>query len=99
MNGVHDLGGMQGFGPIIPEKNEPAFHAPWEGRLVAIRRALIADGKLPSTLRPAIESLPATEYLGKSYYEHWYAAVVELSVQNRVATREEIASGKPAKDF
>jgi nitrile hydratase len=97
MNGVHDLGGMQGFGPIVPEKNEPVFHTVWEGRLVALRRALIAAGKLPGALRPAVESLPAAEYLSKSYYEHWYAAVVELLVQNRVATREEIASGKPAK--
>lgn len=98
MNGVHDLGGMQGFGPIVPEQNEPAFHAAWEGRLLAIRRALIAAGKLPAILRPVIESLPAAEYLTKSYYEHWYAAVVELLVENGVATREEIASGRPAKD-
>ena len=31
MNGVHDMGGMQGFGPVHPEKNEPVFHARWEG--------------------------------------------------------------------
>jgi len=97
MNGVHDLGGMQGFGPIVPEKNEPVFHAAWEGRLVAIRRALIAASKLPGNLRPAVESLPAADYLSMSYYERWYAAVVQVLVQNGVATREEIASGKPAK--
>lgn len=97
MNGVHDLGGMQGFGPVVPEQNEPVFHEPWEGRLVAIRRALIAAGKLPGILRPAIESLPAAEYLTKSYYEHWYAAMIELLVENGIATREEIASGAPAQ--
>lgn len=97
MNGVHDLGGMQGFGPIVPEKNEPVFHAAWEGRLSAIRRALIAGGKLPSTFRPAVESLPAADYLTKSYYELWYAAMVQMLVQRGVATREEIARGKPAK--
>ena len=97
MNGVHDLGGMQGFGPIVPERNEPVFHAAWEGRLVAIRRALNAAGKLPATLRPVIERLPPAEYLSRSYYELWYAAMVELLVQNGVATREEIAGGKPAK--
>src|SRR5215472_11114469 len=101
MNGVHDLGGMQGFGPIIPEKNEPVFHARWEGRLVAIRKALVTAGKLPGvsgSLRNGIETLPPAEYLSKSYYEHWYSAVVALLVQNGVATREEIASGKPAKN-
>jgi nitrile hydratase len=98
MNGVHDLGGMQCFGPIIPEKNEPVFHALWEGRLVAIRKTLIAGGKLPGTLRPVIESLPATDYLGRSYYEHWCEGVIELLVRNGVATREEIDSGKPVKN-
>jgi nitrile hydratase len=98
MNSVHDLGGMQGFGPIVPQKNEPVFHARWEGRLYAIRRALIPGAKLPGNIRPFLESLPAIEYLTMSYYERWYAAVVESLVQNRVATREEIASGRPAKN-
>ena len=40
MNGVHDMGGMQDFGPIQPEKNEPVFHESWEGRVLAMGRAL-----------------------------------------------------------
>ncbi len=39
MNGAHDLGGMMGFGPIDPEADEPAFHAPWEGRVLAMEIA------------------------------------------------------------
>jgi nitrile hydratase len=97
MNGIHDLGGMQGFGPIVPEKNESVFHAPWEGRLVAMRRAIAAAGKLPPVLRPVIESLPAEDYLRMSYYEKWYAAVVESLVAGGLVTREEITSSKPAK--
>ena len=31
MNGVHDMGGMQGFGKVEPEPNEPVFHSEWEG--------------------------------------------------------------------
>ncbi len=96
MNGVHDMGGMQGFGPIVPEKNEPVFHATWEGRLVAMRRAAAATGKLPPLLRPAIENIPAADYLRMSYYEKWYIAVVELLVAGGLVTREEIATGKPA---
>ncbi len=97
MNGIHDMGGMQGFGPIVAEKNEPVFHAPWEGRLMAMRSAIGATGKLPPLLRPAIESLPAEDYLRMSYYEKWYAAVVELFAASGLMTREEIATGKPAK--
>jgi nitrile hydratase subunit beta len=97
MNGVHDLGGMQGFGPIVPEKNEPVFHAPWEGRIVAIRRALIAAGKLPGSIRVGVERRPAAEYFSESYYEHWYAAIVQMLVEHGIATPEEISSGKSAK--
>lgn len=96
MNGAHDLGGMQGFGPVLPEKNEPVFHAAWEGRLVAIRRALIAAGKLPGSIRLGIERLPAAEYFSESYYEHWYASVVWMLIEHGVVTPEEISSGKPA---
>jgi nitrile hydratase len=98
MNGVHDLGGMQGFGPIVPEQNEPVFHAPWEGRVIALRRALAATGKLQPTLRPAIESLPPVDYLRMSYYEIWFAALVEMLVAGGLATHEEIATGRPATD-
>ena len=36
MNGIHDMGGMHGMGPIEPESNEPVFHEPWEGRVYAL---------------------------------------------------------------
>src|SRR4051812_30181032 len=98
MNGVHDMGGMQGFGPIQPEEGEPVFHARWEGRLMAIRRAIAATGKLNRRgVRPFIESLPAAEYLSSGYYEKWYVAVTEHLIASGVVTRQEIESGRPAK--
>jgi nitrile hydratase len=97
MNGVHDMGGMQGFGPIQPERDEPVFHAPWEGRVQAMRRALAATGKLSPSLRPFIETLPPADYLRMSYYEKWFAAMIEQLVAGGLVTREEIASGKPVK--
>ena len=44
MNGIHDMGGMDGFGTVEPEANEPVFHAPWEGRVLAMMRAMGAAG-------------------------------------------------------
>ena len=44
MNGVHDMGGMDGFGPVVPEKNEPVFHAEWERRMYGL--AMFADARL-----------------------------------------------------
>jgi nitrile hydratase len=96
MNGIHDMGGMQGFGPVTREADEPVFHEPWEGRVIAIRRAVEATGKLPPTLRPFIESLPAEDYLRLSYYEKWFAALLELLSAGGLISGEEVATGKPA---
>ena len=45
MNGIHDMGGMHGFGRVDREENEPVFHAKWEGRLLGISRHLAAMGR------------------------------------------------------
>jgi nitrile hydratase subunit beta len=97
MNGVHDMGGMHGMGPIVVEKNEPVFHAPWEARVIAMRRAVAFSGKLPVFLRPAIERITAADYLRMSYYEKWFTALVEQLIETGLATRAEIESGKPAE--
>jgi nitrile hydratase beta subunit len=97
VNGVHDMGGMQGMGPIVVEKNEPVFHARWEARVIAMRRLVVGSGKLRGNFRAAIESIPAAEYLRMSYYEKWFTALVEQLIASGLATRVEIDSGKPAK--
>jgi len=98
MNGVHDMGGMHGLGRIEVEENEPVFHEPWEGRVIAMRRATAATGKITLGLREAIENLPAADYLRMSYYQKWFASLVEQLVASGLATRGEIATGKAAED-
>ena len=36
MDGIHDLGGKQGFGPVRHTVDAPAFHAAWEKRVNAL---------------------------------------------------------------
>jgi nitrile hydratase len=71
MNGVHDMGGMHGFGQVTPEQNEPVFHAPWEGRIFGMRAQLSRFGGNIDMRRFAIESLRPDRYLRISYYERW----------------------------
>jgi nitrile hydratase len=98
MNGVHDMGGMQTFGPIRPEKNEPVFHARWEGRITAIWSALGALRKWNGDFgRQTRESLPPAEYLALDYHQLRYAQVVELLVSTGLVTRAEIERGKRAE--
>jgi len=98
MNGVHDMGGMQDFGPIRPEKTEPVFHARWEGRLQAIWSALGTVGKWNIDIgRQAREFLPPAEYLALNYYQLRYAQLVGLLAASGLATRTEIENGRSAK--
>jgi nitrile hydratase beta subunit len=99
MNGVHDMGGMHGMGPIRHEQNEPVFHAPWEGRVYAIDRALAAFGKWNiDAWRYHIETLPPADYLRMSYYEKWLAANEKRVVQYGLITVQELETGKPAPE-
>lgn len=97
MNGVHDMGGMHGMGPIQEEKNEPVFHEPWEGRVFALRRAMGAWGKWNiDVTRHEVELVPPADYLRMSYYERQFAAFLVLLAKRGFITPAEIEAGKPA---
>jgi nitrile hydratase beta subunit len=97
VNGIHDLGGMHGLGPIAPEKSEPVFHQPWEARVYAMVRAMGAWRKWNiDASRFQREQIPPAEYLRMSYYEKWLAGLCELMVAKGLVTSAELASGKPA---
>jgi nitrile hydratase beta subunit len=97
MNGVHDMGGMHGMGPIEHETNEPVFHARWEARAFALTLAMGAWRKWNiDASRHARELIPAAEYLRSSYYEKWISGLIELSVKTGLVSRAEIASGSRA---
>tara|TARA_B100000945_G_scaffold307212_1_gene295412 strand:- start:3 stop:629 length:627 start_codon:yes stop_codon:yes gene_type:complete len=75
MNGAHDLGGMQCYGSIPIEEDEPIFHDEWEKRVFAA--TMVSFGALGSidAFRHAIERMGAERYLSTTYYEHWLAAL------------------------
>ena len=91
MNGIHDLGGMHGLGPISPEADEPVFHQPWEGRMFALFIATFAGGNFNvDEFRYAIERMEPAHYLTSPYYEHWLNSVETLLTEKGVITREEL---------
>ena len=97
MNGVHDMGGEQDMGPIQYEKDEPVFHALWEGRVYAMNRALGAWRKWNlDAFRHEQELLSPADYFRMSYFERWLAGLTELTIRGGLATRAEIETGKPA---
>jgi hypothetical protein len=86
MNTVHDFGGMQNFGPVVPEPNEPPFHHEWERRVFGMT---LAVGALRlwslDQSRAARESLPPAQYLSSSYYEIWLEGLLKLMEQHKPA--------------
>jgi nitrile hydratase len=94
MNGVHDMGGMDGFGKVEPEPNEPVFHERWEGRVLALNRALGGLGVWSIDLsRDVRDSLPPQIYLASSYYERWVLRLEQMLVEHGLVEADEIASG------
>src|ERR1700688_510760 len=101
MNGVHDMGGMDGFGKVEPEPDEPMFHTEWEARVLAMVRAMGAAGAFNiDTSRFYREALPPHIYLASSYYKKWLLGLEDLLIDKGYIAADEIASGhamEPAK--
>ena len=94
MNGVHDMGGMDGFGKVEPEPNEPVFHAEWEARVLAMVRAMGAAGAFNiDTSRYYREALPPHVYLASSYYKKWLLGLEDLLLDKGFIAAEDVAAG------
>ena len=92
MECAHDLGGREGFGPVVVEPDEPVFHEPWE----RVARSLVyaamrqTDNPTTSGFRHAIERMDPAHYLESTYYEHWVTAAATLAVEAGVVTPQEL---------
>ena len=81
MNGIHDLGGMHGFGRIEVESDEPTFHEPWQGRVAGMMGLLMARGAFDiDAFRHGIERLDPVTYLTAGYYARWLASMADRLV-------------------
>ena len=91
MNGIHDLGGMHGLGPVVAEQNEPVFHEEWEGRAFGLfASTFVFAGYTVDEFRHAIEKIDPAHYLESSYYEHWMFAFEETLLKRGIVKREEL---------
>ena len=102
MNGVHDLGGMHGFGPVEIERGEPVFHEAWERRVFAMLVAVRTAGHWNvDQSRFAREKMPPVDYLASSYYQRWLYGFQSLLDQKGLVSRAEVAAriDDPASRF
>ncbi|MCT4657409.1 MAG: nitrile hydratase subunit beta [Cohaesibacter sp.] len=95
MNGPHDLGGREGFGPIMPEEDEPLFHAEWEKRALGVTLCCAALGYWNiDESRHARESLHPALYYSSSYYEIWTRALEALLLHHGELDESELTHGE-----
>jgi nitrile hydratase len=95
VNGVHDMGGAQAFGPVVPEAGEPQFHHAWERRVFALTLAMGASGAWNlDQSRAARESLPPAQYLASSYYAIWLEGLCRLMLERGLVTPDELRDGQ-----
>ena len=91
MDGIHDLGGKQGYGPIRYTPDATAFHSPWEVRVNAMYAHAVRSGIFNmDEYRHAIERMEPRHYLTASYYERSLTGFATLLVEKGVLTREEL---------
>ena len=94
MDGIHDLGGMRGFGAVAKEVDEPTFHERWEAVALALNFLAISVLRNNNTdeYRHAVERMPPRHYLTASYYERMLTGVAMLLVEKGVISRDELDS-------
>ncbi len=103
MNGIHDMGGMHGMGPVEAEPNEPVFHAGWEARVLALTLAMGFHGRWNiDRSRHARENRHPLDYLSSTYWELWLKGLETLAVEAGFVKPDELTAGRalvpPAND-
>ncbi|WP_156391970.1 MULTISPECIES: nitrile hydratase subunit beta [unclassified Nocardioides] len=90
MEGVHDMGGMHGFGAVPVDDLELPFDEPWEGRTFGLYIAAGVAGARSGSIRPGIEAIPPADYLAMSYFERWASSLERGLVDAGTLTEAEI---------
>lgn len=95
MDGVHDMGGMHGFGPVPYAADDPPYHADWERRVFG----MVLASTLPARMnldysRHALERIPPDVYLSSSYYERWLYGLIMRQVEAGHLSMAELAAGR-----
>jgi nitrile hydratase beta subunit len=91
MNGIHDMGGLHGFGRVEPEIDEPVFHSEWESRVFCMTQVLDTTGIWNlDEHRHEIELMDAASYLTDGYYGRWLFAMERLLARKNIVRHEEV---------
>jgi nitrile hydratase subunit beta len=95
MDGVHDMGGMQGFGSVDPSPDQPLSKTDWRARMFGIELSYIQPGGFNlDWLRHVMECLPPAVYLSSEYFDRWYWRDAGILAKANWVNTEELKTGK-----
>jgi nitrile hydratase beta subunit len=95
VNGIHDMGGMDGFGSVRPDSGEAPFEYPWEAHAFAHLLACGALGKWNNdAVRSHFESFSPSNYVRMRYFERWNLGLIRLLLEAGLVTEEEVSTGR-----
>jgi nitrile hydratase len=91
MDGIHDLGGRQGFGAVRFSIDARPFHTRWEVRANSLYALAVQRGVINmDEYRYAIERMDPRHYLTASYYERSLTGLATLLVEKSLVTSDEL---------
>jgi nitrile hydratase len=95
MDGIHDLGGMQGFGPVPVKTGDAHFReiSDWEKRMWGLSRNTLAPGITIDWFRHGIERMVPADYLGFVYFSKWCTNYLMLMLDNGTITMADVKRG------
>ena len=97
MDGVHDLGGREGFGPIVDKADDKPFHADWEMRAFGMKQAsAAAQSWTIDWFRHCRELTDPVDYLTRPYFDQWLTTLAAQMIDEGYLTLDEIKTRRPA---
>ena len=96
MDGIHDLGGKEGFGAVDVGETEEPFHAPWEGRAWAITQSTRAPEWTIDWWRHVRERIDPVDYVTRPYFDQWLQTEIAAHIDAGTFTLPELATGRAA---
>jgi nitrile hydratase len=94
MDGIHDLGGKQGYGPIEVDEDESPFHHEWEGREWGIAQCARTPGITIDWWRHCRELIMPGDYLGRPYFDSWAQTDFSTYIEAGWISMAEVDAGK-----
>lgn len=95
MDGIHDLGGVEGFGPMRVEDDDAEFSnlKDWEKRMWGLSCCPIAPGITIDWFRHGIERMVPADYLSFAYFNKWCTSYLMFMIDNGTVTMEDVMLG------